>query len=139
MVLTFLFPGVTVRFTIQRVFLFLLAPSFSVNLSAAMASRSASMMPEVRYHYGDDAAWANPNFYGSACALAPSGLFPITILSDGVVEAQSVGGELFGFDRTAAISTLSAVEIVKTAQQFGQGDDITVLTLTFTPAVVLHA
>ena len=96
------------------------------------------MMPEVRYYYGEDAAWANPNFYGSACAVAPSGLFPITILSDGVVEAQSATGELFGFDRTAAISTQSAESIAAAAQQFGQEDDITVLTLTFAPAEVLH-
>lgn len=63
----------------------------------------------------------------------------LTFLSDGVVEAQSAGGELFGFDRTAQISTLSAEAIAAAAQQFGQEDDITVLTLTFAPAEVLHA
>lgn len=63
----------------------------------------------------------------------------LTLLSDGVVEAQDVSGELFGFDRTAAISTQSAESIAHAAQQFGQEDDITVLTLKFAPAEVLHA
>lgn len=63
----------------------------------------------------------------------------LTFLSDGVVEAQTTTGELFGFDRTCAISTQSAEAIAQAAQQFGQQDDITVLTLTFAPAEVLHA
>jgi Stage II sporulation protein E (SpoIIE) len=63
----------------------------------------------------------------------------LTLLTDGVVEAQSPTGELFGFDRTAAISTQTAEEIAQAAQQFGQEDDITVLTLQFAPAEVLRA
>lgn len=63
----------------------------------------------------------------------------LTFLSDGVVEARSSSGELFGFDRTAAISTQSAEHIAASAQAHGQEDDITVLTLTFAPAEVLHA
>jgi hypothetical protein len=55
----------------------------------------------------------------------------LTLLTDGVVEARSPSGELFGFDRTAAISSQSAEEIARAAQLFGQEDDITVLTLTF--------
>ncbi|HTV83654.1 MAG TPA: SpoIIE family protein phosphatase [Acidobacteriaceae bacterium] len=58
----------------------------------------------------------------------------LTFLSDGVVEAQSSIGELFGFDRTRAISGQAAASIARTAQHFGQQDDITVLTLEFTPA-----
>ena len=54
----------------------------------------------------------------------------LTFLSDGVVEAQTASGELFGFDRTRAISQLSAEQIAVEAQRFGQQDDITVLTLT---------
>jgi hypothetical protein len=69
--------------------------------------------------------------------LAPVDQF--VFLSDGVVEAQSPTGELFGFDRTAAISTQSAESIARAAQHFGQEDDITVLTLTFAPSEVLHA
>jgi len=53
----------------------------------------------------------------------------LTFLSDGVVEAQNASGELFGFERTRAISTESASEIAHAAQDFGQIDDITVLTL----------
>ena len=63
----------------------------------------------------------------------------LTLMSDGVVEAQDAGGELFGFERTQAISNQSAEEIAAVAQQFGQQDDITVLTLTFAPAEVLIA
>jgi phosphoserine phosphatase RsbU/P len=63
----------------------------------------------------------------------------LTFLSDGVVEAQSPTGELFGFERTRSISTQSAEEIARAASTFGQQDDITVLTLTFAPAEVLHA
>jgi hypothetical protein len=69
--------------------------------------------------------------------LTPGDL--LTFLSDGVVEAQSPSGELFGFDRTRQISTRSAEQIVVAAQAFGQRDDITVLTLQYAPAGVLHA
>ena len=57
----------------------------------------------------------------------------LTFLSDGVVEAQSPTGELFGFDRTRQISTQSAEAIAHAAQQFGQEDDITVLTVARVP------
>ncbi|HWE87101.1 MAG TPA: SpoIIE family protein phosphatase [Terracidiphilus sp.] len=63
--------------------------------------------------------------------LAPGDL--LTFLSDGVVEAQSPTGELFGFERTAAISTQSAQAIATAAQAHGQQDDITVLTVARTP------
>jgi Stage II sporulation protein E (SpoIIE) len=54
----------------------------------------------------------------------------MTLVTDGVVEARAASGELFGFERTAAIAGDSADFIAKTAQDFGQDDDITVLTLT---------
>jgi len=54
----------------------------------------------------------------------------LILLTDGVVEARNPAGELFGFERTAAISTESAQNIASAAQRFGQEDDITVLTLT---------
>jgi hypothetical protein len=73
----------------------------------------------------------------STLRLAPND--QLTFLSDGVVEARNASGELFGFDRTAAISTQSAEAIAHAAQQFGQEDDITVLTLSFAPAEALHA
>ncbi len=63
----------------------------------------------------------------------------LTFLSDGIVEARNARGGLFGFDRTREISGKSAEEIAQAAQQFGQEDDITVLTLHCAPAEVLHA
>jgi phosphoserine phosphatase RsbU/P len=53
----------------------------------------------------------------------------LMFLSDGVIEARSASGELFGFERTREISGKSAEEIAQRAQEFGQEDDITVLTL----------
>jgi hypothetical protein len=61
------------------------------------------------------------------------------LVSDGVVEARNPAGELFGFERTRSISTHTADQIADAAKQFGQEDDITVLTLTLAPAEVLHA
>ncbi|HTV81247.1 MAG TPA: PP2C family protein-serine/threonine phosphatase [Acidobacteriaceae bacterium] len=63
----------------------------------------------------------------------------LTFLSDGVVEARNHLGELFGFERAREISRHSAEEIARAAQAFGQQDDITVLTVTFSPAEVAHA
>lgn len=73
----------------------------------------------------------------TAIKLAPNDR--LTLLTDGVVEAQNATRELFGFERTAAISRNTAGEIARAAQAFGQEDDITVLTLEFAPAEVLHA
>jgi sigma-B regulation protein RsbU (phosphoserine phosphatase) len=53
----------------------------------------------------------------------------LTFLSDGVVEARNTAGELFGFERTRQCSNQSAEEIASAAQEFGQEDDITVLTV----------
>jgi phosphoserine phosphatase RsbU/P len=58
----------------------------------------------------------------------------ITFVSDGVIEATSSTGELYGFDRTQAISNQPAQTIVEAIKQFGQEDDITVLTLTLIEA-----
>jgi serine phosphatase RsbU (regulator of sigma subunit) len=63
----------------------------------------------------------------------------LAFLSDGVVEARDKAGVLFGFDRAAAISTQSAESIAQAAAQYGQEDDITVLTLSSAPAEALHA
>jgi serine phosphatase RsbU (regulator of sigma subunit) len=53
----------------------------------------------------------------------------LTLLTDGVVEARGGNGELLGFERTAAMASKSAEVIAQTAQEFGQEDDITVLTV----------
>jgi uncharacterized membrane protein YgdD (TMEM256/DUF423 family) len=60
----------------------------------------------------------------------------VTFVSDGVVEARNQRGELFGFTRTAAISTQPAEAIAAAAQAFGQEDDITVLTVSLARAGV---
>lgn len=57
----------------------------------------------------------------------------LTFLSDGVVEARGPNDDLFGFDRTQAVSSRSAHDIAAIAQQFGQEDDITVVKLRHTP------
>lgn len=53
----------------------------------------------------------------------------ILLLSDGVVEARHASGELFGFDRVHNLSNQSAFYIADAAKEFGQEDDITVLTI----------
>jgi serine phosphatase RsbU (regulator of sigma subunit) len=53
----------------------------------------------------------------------------LTLMTDGVVEARGKNGELFGFERTSAIATESAESVAQAAQDFGQEDDITVLTI----------
>jgi len=80
---------------------------------------------------------ADAEYAETTLRLAPND--SLTFLSDGVVEAQSPTGELFGFDRTRAIATHSAEAIAHAAQAFGQQDDITVLSLTFAPAEMLRA
>ncbi len=60
----------------------------------------------------------------------------ITFVTDGVPEAQTKAGELFGFERTREVSTLAADRIAHAACSFGQSDDVTVVTAEFTGAVV---
>jgi hypothetical protein len=78
---------------------------------------------------------------GLPLGLAPDAEYPeqvfplglgecLTLLTDGVVEARNQKGELFGFDRTQGLSRATAKEIARSAQAFGQEDDITVLCLT---------
>jgi hypothetical protein len=71
------------------------------------------------------------------CSLKPGQ--QLTLLTDGVIEARDQSGELFGFERAAAISCKSADQIAKTAELFGQDDDITVLTLNFAPVGAIYA
>lgn len=58
----------------------------------------------------------------------------ITLLTDGVVEARSTSGELFGFPRAQILSRKSAEQILQAATAFGQEDDITVVTLALAGA-----
>jgi phosphoserine phosphatase RsbU/P len=57
----------------------------------------------------------------------------LTLLTDGVPEATN-HRELFGFERTAALSSYPANTIAEAALRFGQADDITVLSLVATSA-----
>ena len=74
----------------------------------------------------------NATYAEAQFTLAPGDR--LTLITDGIVEAQNGAGELFGFQRTAKLSLEPAETIAQTAQQFGQEDDITVLSLNFTPA-----
>ena len=62
----------------------------------------------------------------------------LTFYSDGVVEAQNSGGELFGFDRSRDLSTRTAREIAEAARLFGQQDDITVVAIERQPAPLIR-
>jgi hypothetical protein len=73
---------------------------------------------------------AESAYAGVHCQLAPNDR--LTFVSDGVLEATNPQGELYGFVRTQAISNQPANAIAKAATQFGQEDDITVLSVTRT-------
>lgn len=53
----------------------------------------------------------------------------VTIVSEGVLKAENSQRILFGFDRTRELSREPAQSIADTASQWGQTDDITVLTI----------
>jgi sigma-B regulation protein RsbU (phosphoserine phosphatase) len=57
-------------------------------------------------------------------------------VSDGVVEARNGKRDLLGFQRAQELASRSASEIAQAAQQFGQEDDITVVSITRVPAPV---
>jgi serine phosphatase RsbU (regulator of sigma subunit) len=56
----------------------------------------------------------------------------LVLYTDGLLEARAAGGELFSFDRLSSLMQQkpSAEQATKAATDFGQEDDITVLTLT---------
>ncbi len=53
----------------------------------------------------------------------------LTLVSDGVIEAENAQRELFGFERTREISGKCAQEIAEAAKAWGQNDDITVVSV----------
>jgi stage II sporulation SpoE-like protein len=71
-----------------------------------------------------DTTYAERSFH-----LAPG--HQLTLLTDGVVESRDQAGALLGFERAAALSIQPAEAIACAAQEFGQDDDITVLTLSY--------
>ncbi len=58
----------------------------------------------------------------------------LVMISDGILEARDREGELFGFDRLAALlrKDPTAQIIADTARNFGQDDDLTVVTIRLT-------
>jgi serine phosphatase RsbU (regulator of sigma subunit) len=62
----------------------------------------------------------------------------LVLMSDGVPEARSASGELYGFDRLSSLTVMAAQDIAEAAQRFGQEDDITVLTLALAPRLAAH-
>lgn len=69
--------------------------------------------------------------YDEVCILLHPG-DQLSLYTDGVLEARSTTGELYGFDRlhTLFASRPSAQQAMDAAVAFGQEDDITVLTFT---------
>ena len=59
----------------------------------------------------------------------------LTLYTDGVPEARCKKGELYGFERTRLLlsNSLSAESVAQAARDFGQEDDITVLTIESIP------
>ncbi len=53
----------------------------------------------------------------------------LLLMSDGVVEARRPSGELFGFERVHNLSNQTAFYVAEAAKDFGQEDDITVLSV----------
>ncbi len=58
----------------------------------------------------------------------------LLLMSDGIAEATDARGQLFGFERVQELvrSARSAAEVAAVAQRFGQGDDISVISITRT-------
>jgi serine phosphatase RsbU (regulator of sigma subunit) len=80
---------------------------------------------------GVDAA---AEYFETSIQLAPGDR--LTFISDGVTEARNAAGELFGFERTRQLSSRAAQQIADAAVEFGQQDDITVLTLSLAARAV---
>jgi serine phosphatase RsbU (regulator of sigma subunit) len=55
----------------------------------------------------------------------------LMLMTDGVAEAQDAQGHLFGFERVGQMlrQGVAAATLAAAAQDFGQQDDITVLTV----------
>ena len=55
----------------------------------------------------------------------------LALYTDGLLEARSAGGEIYGFERLGSLFMRrpGAAEAAETAVRFGQEDDITVLRL----------
>jgi serine phosphatase RsbU (regulator of sigma subunit) len=60
----------------------------------------------------------------------------LLLMSDGIAEATDADGQLFGFERIHELlrESVSAAALASAAQNFGQEDDISVITITRTAA-----
>ena len=97
------------------------------HLSPYLSGRELSTPPSLPLGLIPDQVYASVRG-----KLAPSER--LVLLSDGVLEARAPSGELYGFERLPGLTLQPARQIADIAQRFGQEDDITVLTLTLTPA-----
>jgi serine phosphatase RsbU (regulator of sigma subunit) len=71
------------------------------------------------------------------CSVLPFRLIEgdrMVLLTDGIAEAIDASGQLFGFDRVHGLlqGRPSASEVADAAQEFGQEDDISVISVTRT-------
>jgi serine phosphatase RsbU (regulator of sigma subunit) len=75
-----------------------------------------------------------PNAEYELIEVSMAGDDQLTLYTDGLLEARNAAGELFGFNRIAEFlaTPRDAQQIADAAQQFGQEDDITVLSVTRT-------
>ena len=74
------------------------------------------------------------------CSVLPFQLFEgdrLVLLTDGIAEATDANGQLFGFDRIHGLlqTSLSASALADAAQNFGQEDDISVISVTRSPLI----
>jgi hypothetical protein len=62
----------------------------------------------------------------------------LLVMSDGIAEATDADGNLFGFERVNELlrTTSNAAEVARTAQSFGQEDDISVISVTRTGELI---
>jgi hypothetical protein len=85
-----------------------------------------AILPGLPLGIDGDASWAEMRV-----ELAPGDR--VVWVSDGIVEARNSKRDLLGFERAQELATRSASEIARAAQQFGQEDDITVVTIQRVP------
>jgi serine phosphatase RsbU (regulator of sigma subunit) len=105
------------------------APDYTITVANAGHLAPYLQGTEVEVTNGLPLGLTVESAYPEAVVALPENA-QLTLLTDGVVEARARTGELFGFDRTATLSTRPAESIAHAAQNFGQEDDITVLTLS---------
>jgi Stage II sporulation protein E (SpoIIE) len=94
------------------------------HISPCVAGKELTVENGLPLGLSADATYAESTFH-----LAPGE--QLTLQTDGVIEARDKSGALFGFERATAISAQPAETIAQAAQDFGQDDDITVLTLSY--------